>query len=253
MPLIFLLHLLLAACIVSITPATSTSTSTSSAASSSQSTLTASPPSATTTSSSASSTPTSSAASNAFQWNGGEIAALVILLGFFVFGIALIATWQVRRMVARRRDNATIEAYAEHAGNPLAEMDFTKTDAAMTMSPRSEHFPYNPPPAFQHANDDLERQPTAFSAPSFRNSTPTVPGSSIYVSPRNSIRHSRSPSPHSEAVLRPTSQSNLRRLFSFEDLSRSTIGDSSAEGVDRMSAVSNDSASAPLSSSPRQI
>src|SRR6266516_226361 len=49
------------------------------------------------TTTSASATPTTSAADNAFHWNGGEIAAVVILVGFTFFGIVFIATWQVRR------------------------------------------------------------------------------------------------------------------------------------------------------------
>jgi hypothetical protein len=156
-------------------------------------------------------------------------------------------------MAARRRDNATLGAYAKHQRNPSVERDFTKADELKAVNPQTEHSPHSPSPAFQYANDDLERQAHDVPAASFRNSTPALPGPSIYVSPPNSIRYSRSPSPYSEAALRPTSQSTLRRLLSFEELPRSAIGESLAGRVDRTTALSSNSASAPWSLSSRQM
>jgi hypothetical protein len=156
-------------------------------------------------------------------------------------------------MAARRRDNATLGAYAKHQRNPSVETDFTKADEMKAVNPQTEHSPDSPSPAFQYANDDLERQPYDVPAASFRNLTPALPGPSIYVSPQNSIWYSRSPSPYSEAAVSPTSQSSQRRLFSFEELPRSTIGGSLAGKVDRMAALSSNSASAPWSSSSTQM
>src|SRR3984957_21313289 len=62
--------------------ATTTTTATASSTASS---------SGSTTTTSASATPTTSAVDNAFHWNGGEIAAVGILVGFIVFGFVFFA------------------------------------------------------------------------------------------------------------------------------------------------------------------
>jgi hypothetical protein len=109
------------------------------------------------TTTSASATPTTSAADNAFHWNGGEIAALVILVGFIFFGIVFIATWQVRRMLALRSDNAGIGAYMKHKRNPSVDIDVTDTDALMMVNQR-EYSPHNLQfYSNRNTNNDLER------------------------------------------------------------------------------------------------
>jgi hypothetical protein len=160
--------------------ATTTTSATASTASSSGSTTTTS----------ASATPTTSAANNAFHWNGVEIAAAVVLVGFIVFGIVIIATWQVRRMLAQRRDNASIGAYLKHKWNPSVDMDVTDTEAMMIVNQR-EQSSHNPQSySNRNTNNDLERQPTGVSAGPSRYSITGAPAPSIIVSPANSFRHS---------------------------------------------------------------
>jgi hypothetical protein len=210
---------------------TTTSASASSSASSATSTTTASTSATTATSTSTSSTPTSLAVSNAFHWDGGEIAAVVILVGFIVFGAAFITIWQVRRMVAKRRENAGLGAYAKHERNPSADMDVADPDAVIIMNHRAQSPHYNPQSYINHTNNDLERQPTGVAAASSRYSTAGIPPSSTAFPPANSFRLSRSYSPYSEALLRPSSENTLRRLYSFEDYPRSTTLDSLTERV----------------------
>jgi hypothetical protein len=94
---------------------------------------------------------------NAFHWNGGEIAAVVILVGFIFFGIVFIAIWQVRRMRALRSDNAGIGAYLKHKKNLSVDMDVTDTDALMIMDER-EQSPHNPQfHSNRNTHHDLER------------------------------------------------------------------------------------------------
>lgn len=203
-----------------------------------------------TTTTSASAAPTTSAADNAFHWNGGEIAAAVVLVGFIFFGIAFIATWQVRRMLALRSDNAGIGAYMKHKRNPSVDMDVTDTDAMMIVNQR-EQSPHNSQfYSNRNTNNDLERQPTGMSADLSRYSTAGAPAPSITFSPTNSFRHSRSPSPYSQPILRPSSENSLRRLYSFEEIPRSTTPDSLSEGVDGRNALSSNPASALLTSPP---
>jgi hypothetical protein len=191
-----------------------------------------------TTTTSTSATPTTSAADSTFHWNGGEIAALVILVGFILFGIVFITTWQVRRMLAQRRDDAGIGAYMKHKRNPSVDMDVTDTDAMMIVNQR-EQSPHNPQfYSNRNTNNDLERQPTGVSADPSRYSTAGAPAPPITVSPANSFRHSRSPSPYSQPVLRPSSENTLHRLYSFEEIPRSTTPDLLSEGVDGRNALS---------------
>ena len=203
-----------------------------------------------TTTTSASATPTASAANNAFHWNGSEIAALVILVGFIFFGIAFIATWQVRRTLAQRQDIAGIGAYLKHKRNSSVDMDVANTEAALIVNQReqSSHNPqsYNN----RDTNNDLEGQPTGASAGRSRYSTAGAPAPSVIVSPANSFRHSRSPNPYSQPVPRPSSENTLRRQYSFEEIPRSTTPDSLSEGVDRRNAFSSNPASALLISPP---
>jgi hypothetical protein len=203
-----------------------------------------------TASSTASATPTTSAVDNTFHWNGGEIAAVVILVGFIFFGIVFIATWQVRRMLAQRRDNAGIGAYIKHERNPSMDMDVTDTDALMIVNQR-EQSPPNPQfYSNRNTNNDLEGQPTRVSADPSQYSTAGAPAPPMVVSPANSSRHSRSPSPYAQPTLRPSSENTLRRMYSFEEIPRSTTPDSLSEGVDRRKALSSNPASAPLASPP---
>jgi hypothetical protein len=221
--------------------ATTTTTATASSTASS---------SGSTTTTSASATPTTSAVDNAFHWNGGEIAAVVILVGFIVFGIVFIATWQARRMLAQRKDNAGIGAYIKHERNPSMDMDVTDTDALIVMNQR-EQSPHNPQfYSNRNSNNDLEGQLTGVSADQSRYSTAGAPAPSMVVSPANSIRHSRSPSPYSQPVLRPSSENTLRRLYSFEEIPRSTTPDLLSEGVDRRNALSSNPPSALPASPP---
>jgi len=221
--------------------ATTTTTATASSTASS---------SGSTTTTSASATPTTSAADNAFHWNGGEIAAAVILVGFIFFGVVSIATWQVRRMLAQRRDNAGIGAYIKHKRNQSVDMDVTDTDAMMIVNQRKQS-PHNPQfYSDRNTNNDLEGQPTGVLADPSWYSTAGAPAPSITVSPVNSFRHYRSLSPYSQPVLRPSSENTLRRLYSFEDIPRSTTPDPLSEGVDRRNAFSSNPASALLISPP---
>ena len=221
--------------------ATTTTTATTSSTTSS---------SGSTTTTSASATPTTSAADNAFHWNGSEIAALVILVGFIFFGIVFIATWQVRRMLALRGDNAGIGAYIKRKRNPSVDMDVTDTDAMVIVNQRAQS-PHNPMfYSSRNTNHDLERQPTGVSADSSRYPTAGAQAPSITVSPANSFQHPRSPSPYSQPVLRPSSENTLRRLYSFEEIPRSTTPDSLSEGVDQRDALLGNPASALPTSPP---
>jgi hypothetical protein len=203
-----------------------------------------------TTTASASATPTTSAASNAFHWNGSEIATLVILVGFLFFGIVFITTWQVRRMIAQRRDNAGIGAYIKHERNPSVGMDVTDTDALMILNQR-EQSSHNPQFYINHnTNNDLESQPTGVSAGPSWHSTAGAPAHSTVVSPVSPLRQSRSPSPYSQPVLRPSSQNTLRGLYSSQEIPRSTTPHSLSEGLDRRKALSSNPASALLTSPP---
>ena len=154
--------------------------------------------------------------SNTFHWNGGEIAALVVLLGFLVFGVIFIATWQVRRMLAKRRDNAGLGAYSKHERNPSIGMDGPDADTGMIMDQRNQ--PSQPYGSL--ANSDLEHQPAGLLAvPSpFRAFGGPTP--SKVVSSTNSLRLSRSPRPSSQTALRPAFQNSLRKLYSFEEFPR---------------------------------
>jgi hypothetical protein len=221
--------------------ATATTTATTSSTASS---------SGSTTTTSASATPTTSAVDNTFHWNGGEIAAVVILVGFIFFGIVFIATWQVRRMLAQRRDNASIGAYIKHERNPSMDMNVTDTDALMMVNQREQSSHNLQFYSNRNTNNNLEGRPTRVSADPSRYSIAGAPAPSMVVSPANSFRHSRSPSPYSQPVLRPSSENTLRRLYSFEGIPRSTIPNSLSEGVDRRNALSSNPASAPLASPP---
>jgi hypothetical protein len=195
-----------------------------------------------TTTTSASATPTTEAANNAFHWNGGEIAALVILVGFIFFGIVFIATWHVRRMLAQRQDNAGIGTYLEHKRNSSVDMDVTDVEAVLIVNQR-EQSPRNPQSYNnRNTNNDLEGQPTRVSAGQSRYSTAGAPA--------NSFRHSRSPSPYSQPIVRPSSENTLRRLYPFEGTPRSTTPDSLSEEVDGRNAFSSNPATALLTSPP---
>ena len=89
-----------------------------------------------TTTTSASAAPTASAANNTFHWTADAIVALAILLGFFFIGIVFIATWQVRRMLARRSDKAGIGEYMKHKRSPSVDTEVTDTDALMMVNQR---------------------------------------------------------------------------------------------------------------------
>jgi beta-lactamase regulating signal transducer with metallopeptidase domain len=91
-----------------------------------------------TTTSSASATPTTSAANKAFHWNASEIAALVVLLGFIIFGIVFIATLHVRRVLAQRQDNAGIGAYFKYKRDSSVDMDVTDTEAMLSVNQREQ-------------------------------------------------------------------------------------------------------------------
>lgn len=205
------------------------------------------------TTTSASATPTTSAANNAFHWNASEIVALVTLLGFIIFGIVFIVILHVRYMLAQRQDNAGIGAYLRHKWNPSVDMDVTDPEAVLNVNRReqSSHNPqsYNN----RNTNNDLERQPTGVSAGQSRYSTADAPPPSMTVSPANSFRHSRSPSPSSRPILRPSSENTLRRLYSFEEIPRSTTPDSLSEEVDWRNALPSNPASALLISPPTRI
>lgn len=203
-----------------------------------------------TTTTSASATPTTSAVNNAFHWNGGEIAALVILVSFIFFGIVFIATWHVRRMLAQQQDNAGIRAYFEHKRNSSVDMDVTDTEAVLIVHQREQ--PSHNPQSYnnRNTNNDLEGQPTGISAGPSRYSTTGAPAPPVIASPTNSVRHSRSPRPYSRPIVRPSSENTLRRLYSFEDIPRSTTPDPLSEGVDRRNAFSSNPASALLISPP---
>jgi hypothetical protein len=239
--------------VVATTTATTPSASASPTPSSVTSTSAASTTSGTASSTSASATSTSSATSSAFQSKGGEIAAAVILVGFIVVGTAFITIWQVRRMLARRGDTAAVRAYAKHGRNPPMDMDVVDTNVVTIMDQRTPSHRGSPQSNFNQTNNDLERQPTGAFAALSRYPTTGAPASSITVSPANSFRHSRSPSPYSDASMRPSSQNTLRRLFSFEGVPRPTNPDPLAERVDGRSALSSNPASTLLSSSPGHV
>ena len=203
-----------------------------------------------TTTTSASATPTTSAANNTFHWNGSEIAALVILVSFIFFGIVFIATWHVRRMLAQRQDNAGIGAYLRHKRNSPVDMDVTDTEAVLIVNQREQSSHNAQSYNNRNTNNDLEDQPTGVSASQSRYSTVGAPALSVIAPPANSFRHSRSPSPYSQPIVRPSSENTLRRLYSFEDTPRLTTPDSLSEGVDRRNAFSSNPASALLISPP---
>lgn len=237
--------------IVRNTTATPTSTSASFTTSNSQSTLTTSATSTTLPSTSASATSTSLATSNAFQWDGSEIAATVILLSFIIFGVAFITVWQARRMLAKRRDNASLGAYAKHERHSAVDTDFVDADAVMVMNQPPQHSSNNPASNSTNMMGDLERASPGIPAALFRSYTPALQGPSILVPPANSGPHSGSPSPYSEAVLRPSSQNTLRRSFSFEGIRQSTDPGHLVRRVDQGSVTWESLGTNRLSSFPR--